>query len=149
MKDAAYRSPDERLAEKKSKYTPKSIFLNGVLYENPALRLVLGTCPLLAVTISAKSSLYMGLAVLFVLTASEAIISLLRNVIPNKVRIPAFITIIAVDIAERRLNMAKGAGATDIVNSRDPDAYDQVRALTDGKGVDCAYDATGDRKSVV
>ena len=95
MKDAAYRSPDERQAEKNSKYTPKSIFLNGVLYENPALRLVLGTCPLLAVTISAKSSLYMGLAVLFVLTASEAIISLLRNVIPNKVRIPAFITIIA------------------------------------------------------
>ena len=95
MKDVTYRSPDERQAEKNSKYAPKSIFLNGVLYENPALRLVLGTCPLLAVTISAKSSLFMGLAVLFVLTASEAIISLLRNVIPNKVRIPAFITIIA------------------------------------------------------
>ena len=95
MKDVTYRSPDERLAEKKSKYTPKYIFLNGVLFENPALRLVLGTCPLLAVTISAKSSLFMGLAVLFVLTASEAIISLLRNIIPNKVRIPAFITIIA------------------------------------------------------
>ena len=55
MKDVTYRSPDERLAEKKSKYTPKYIFLNGVLFENPALRLVLGTCPLLAVTISAKS----------------------------------------------------------------------------------------------
>ena len=37
MKDAAYRSPDERLAEKKSKYTPKSIFLNGVLYENQSV----------------------------------------------------------------------------------------------------------------
>ncbi|NLT10900.1 MAG: electron transport complex subunit RsxE [Clostridiaceae bacterium] len=71
------------------------ILLDGVLFENPALRLILGTCPLLAITISAKSSFFMGLAVIFVLVGSEFIISLLKNMIPPKVRIPAFITIIA------------------------------------------------------
>ena len=68
---------------------------NGILKENPTLRLVLGTCPTLAVTTSASNGIGMGLAATFVLVGSNIVISLLRKVIPNKVRIPAFITIIA------------------------------------------------------
>ncbi len=68
---------------------------NGLLKENPVLRLVLGTCPTLAVTTAAINGIGMGLAATAVLVCSNAAISLLRNVIPDKVRIPAFITIIA------------------------------------------------------
>ncbi|MBQ9354587.1 MAG: electron transport complex subunit E [Clostridia bacterium] len=71
------------------------IFTNGIITENPTLRLVLGTCPTLAVTTSAKNGIGMGLAATVVLVCSNAVISLLRKVIPDKVRIPAFITIIA------------------------------------------------------
>lgn len=68
---------------------------NGIIKENPVLRLVLGTCPTLAVTTSAVNALGMGVAATIVLICSNAAIALLRNVIPNKVRIPAYITIIA------------------------------------------------------
>ncbi len=71
------------------------IALDGLVRQNPTLRLVLGTCPTLAVTISAINSFGMGMAVLFVLVCSNVIISLLRNVIPDRVRIPCFIVIIA------------------------------------------------------
>ena len=71
------------------------IFTNGFIKENPALVLILGTCPALAVTTSAMNGLGTGLATTFVLVMSNAIISLLRNFIPDKVRIPAFIVIIA------------------------------------------------------
>ncbi|MBR7071818.1 MAG: electron transport complex subunit E [Clostridia bacterium] len=70
-------------------------FTNGLLKENPVLRLVLGTCPTLAVTTSVKDGISMGLAATVVLICSNVAISLLRKVIPDKVRIPAFITIIA------------------------------------------------------
>ncbi len=70
-------------------------FTNGILEENPTLRLVLGTCPTLAVTTAAKNGIGMGIAATAVLVCSNAAISLLRKVIPDKVRIPAFITIIA------------------------------------------------------
>lgn len=73
----------------------REIALNGILNNNPTFRLVLGTCPTLAVTTTALNSLAMGLAVTFVLVCSNFIISLLRKVIPNNVRIAAFITIIA------------------------------------------------------
>lgn len=96
MSDKTYKSPDQRLEEKKKSESPVRLLLNGLLYENPAFRLILGMCPLLAVTISAKASFFMGLAVIFVLTGSEFIVSLLRNIIPDRVRIPSFITIIAV-----------------------------------------------------
>lgn len=72
----------------------RGVFINGVLTENPTFRLVLGTCPTLAVTTSAINGLGMGLAATFVLVGSNAVISLLRNFIPNKVRIPAFIVVI-------------------------------------------------------
>lgn len=70
------------------------VFMNGVLSENPTFRLVLGTCPTLAVTTSALNGLGMGAAATFVLLCSNIVISLLRKFIPDKVRIPAFITII-------------------------------------------------------
>lgn len=71
-----------------------SVFLNGILTENPTFRLVLGTCPTLAVTTAAVNGIGMGLAATFVLIGSNMVISLLRNVIPSKVRIPAFVVVI-------------------------------------------------------
>jgi electron transport complex protein RnfE len=72
----------------------KSVFLNGVITENPTFRLVLGTCPTLAVTSSAVNGFGMGAAATFVLIGSNVVISLLRNFIPDKVRIPSFIVVI-------------------------------------------------------
>lgn len=69
--------------------------LNGIVKENPTLVLMLGMCPTLAVTTSAINGCGMGLTTTVVLALSNAIISLLRHVIPTKVRIPAFIVIIA------------------------------------------------------
>lgn len=70
-------------------------FGKGILKENPALVLVLGTCPALAVTTTAMNGLAMGAATAFVLLCSNLLVSLLKNLIPDKVRIPAFIIIIA------------------------------------------------------
>ena len=73
----------------------KERLLNGLLKENPTFVLMLGMCPTLAVTTSAMNGLGMGLTTTVVLTLSNIIISLLRNIIPDKVRIPAFIVVIA------------------------------------------------------
>lgn len=70
-------------------------FSKGIIAENPVLRLVLGTCPTLATTTSVESALGMGLAASIVLVCSNIAISALRKVIPDKVRIPAYIVIIA------------------------------------------------------
>lgn len=70
------------------------VFVNGIFNENPLFRLVLGTCPTIAVTSNATNGLGMGLAATFVLLGSNVVISMLRNFIPNKVRIPAFIVVI-------------------------------------------------------
>ena len=78
---------------KNNKYL--SYFTNGIIRENPVLRLMLGTCPTLAVTTAAINGIGMGLAATMVLICSNIVISLLRNIIPDKVRIPAYITIIA------------------------------------------------------
>jgi electron transport complex protein RnfE len=72
----------------------KSVFLNGIITENPTFRLVLGTCPTMAVTTSAINGIGMGAAATFVLIGSNIVISLLRNFIPDKVRIPSFIVVI-------------------------------------------------------
>ena len=71
------------------------ILTNGILNENPVLRLVLGTCPTLAVTTMAANGIGMGLAATFVLICSNMVISALRNIIPGQVRIPCYITVIA------------------------------------------------------
>jgi len=70
-------------------------FSKGFWRENPVFRLVLGMCPTLAVTTSAENGLAMGLATTFVLLCSNLVVSALRQVIPSKVRIPAFIVVIA------------------------------------------------------
>lgn len=70
-------------------------FTKGFFKENPILVLVLGTCPTLATTSSALNGMGMGIATTFVLIGSNVVISLLSKVIPDKVRIPAFIVIIA------------------------------------------------------
>ena len=70
-------------------------FTKGIIKENPTLVTLLGMCPTLAVTTMAKNGLGMGLATTFVLVCSNAVISLLKNVIPKAVRLPSFIVIIA------------------------------------------------------
>ena len=70
-------------------------FTKGFINENPILVLVLGTCPTLATTSSSLNGMGMGIATTFVLIGSNVVISLLSNVIPDKVRIPAFVVIIA------------------------------------------------------
>lgn len=77
---------------KKSKL---SIVLNGILKENPIFVLLLGMCPTLGTTSSATNGLGMGLATLFVLILSNMVISLIKNIVPDKVRIPAYIVVIA------------------------------------------------------
>ena len=72
-----------------------TILLNGILKNNPVFVLVLGMCPTLATTTSAINGLGMGAATMFVLICSNIVISLLKNVIPDKVRIPCFIVVIA------------------------------------------------------
>ena len=80
------------MAEKKSLGKE---FTKGILAENPTLRLVLGTCPTLATTTSVTSALGMGVAASVVLVCSNIVISALRKVIPDKVRIPAYVVVIA------------------------------------------------------
>ena len=67
----------------------------GIYRENPVFRLVLGMCPFLAVTTSVENALGMGAAATFVLICSNFLVSLFRNIIPSKVRIPCYIVIIA------------------------------------------------------
>ena len=73
----------------------KDIIKNGLIKENPTWVLILGMCPTLATTTSAINGMMMGLATAFVLMMSNIVISLLKSVIPDKVRIPAFIVVIA------------------------------------------------------
>jgi len=75
--------------------SPKERIYNGIIKENPTLVLLLGLCPTLAVTTSAMNGLGMGLTTTFILTMSNMLISLLRNIIPNRVRVPAYIVIVA------------------------------------------------------
>ncbi len=79
--------------QKKSSFI--SVFLNGLITENPTFTLMLGMCPTLGVTTAAMNGVSMGLATTFVLVCSNLFISLLRNIIPDKVRIPAYIVVIA------------------------------------------------------
>ena len=72
-----------------------SIFLNGFIKENPILVLILGTCPTLATTSSAANGLGMGLATTFVLLGFNVVISLIKSLVPDKVRIPAYVVVIA------------------------------------------------------
>lgn len=90
------------MSEKKSL---GKVFFNGIIPENPTFRLVLGTCPTLAVTTSAINGLGMGAAATFVLLGSNVVISALRKFIPDKVRIPSFIVIICMFVTMVQLLM--------------------------------------------
>ncbi|MGN1100357.1 MAG: electron transport complex subunit RsxE [Christensenellales bacterium] len=83
------------------------ILTNGIIKNNPTFRLVLGTCPTLAITTAAINGLAMGAAVIFVLVCSNIMISLLRKVIPDKVRIIAYIVIIATFVTLVQMIMRK------------------------------------------
>ena len=80
------------MAEKKSFW---HTFINGLLFENPTFVLMVGMCPTLAVTTAASNAIGMGLSTTAVLVCSNLFISLLRHVISEKIRIPAFIVVIA------------------------------------------------------
>ena len=79
----------------KKKTSLLSVFLNGLIWENPTFVLMLGMCPTLGITTMASNGIGMGLATTFVLVCSNLFISLLRNIITDKIRIPAFVVIIA------------------------------------------------------
>lgn len=80
-------------------------FSKGLWKELPPLRVLLGLCPTLAVTTSAENGLGMGIAVIFVITLANALISLLRNIIPKKVRVPCFIAVSATLVVSVELLM--------------------------------------------
>lgn len=72
-----------------------SNFVKGIIKDNPVFVMLLGMCPVLGVTSTAFNGLGMGVATMFVLIMSNIVVSLIKNVVPNKVRIPAFIVVIA------------------------------------------------------
>lgn len=94
----------------------KKIALDGIVANNPTLRLVLGTCSTLALTTSAVNGLGMGLTVTFILLCSNVIISLMRKIIPSEVRIPAYVLIIATFVTVVRM----------VLNKFMPDLYDSM-----------------------
>ena len=71
------------------------IITNGIVRENPTFVLLLGMCPTLATTTSAQNGLLMGLATMFVLVCANVAVSLIKNLTPDKVRIPVFVVVIA------------------------------------------------------
>ena len=75
--------------------TPAERLYNGIIKENPTFVLMLGMCPTLAITTSATNGIGMGLTTTVILAASNLMISLLRNFIPDRVRMPAFIVVVA------------------------------------------------------
>ncbi|HBN12629.1 MAG TPA: electron transport complex subunit RsxE [Clostridiales bacterium] len=94
----------------------KKITLDGLIFQNPTFMLVLGTCPTLGLINSAFSAMGMGLTVLVILTLSNMLISLLRKIIPNEVRIPCYIVIIATLVTFARMFLQKFI----------PDLYDSL-----------------------
>src|SRR5665647_908887 len=81
------------------------IILNGLVNENPTFVLILGMCPTLATTSSAINGMSMGLATLFVLVGSNMAIALLKNIIPDQVRIPAYVVVIATFVSIVEMTM--------------------------------------------
>jgi electron transport complex protein RnfE len=83
------------MSEPKKKQSLLQILLNGIIFENPVMVLLLGTCPTLATSTSAINGIGMGVATTFVLICSNVVISLLRKLIPSKIRIASYIVVIA------------------------------------------------------
>lgn len=78
---------------------------NGIIKENPTFVLLLGMCPTLATTTSGINGMYMGLATMFVLICSNFVISLIKNVVPDMVRIPVFVVVIAAFVSTLQMLM--------------------------------------------
>lgn len=83
------------MSEPKNKVSLLKTLLNGIIFENPVMVLLLGTCPTLATSTSAINGIGMGIATTAVLIGSNLVISLLRKVIPSKIRIASYIVVIA------------------------------------------------------
>lgn len=81
-------------------------FSKGIVRENPVFRIVLGMCPTLATSIAMENGFWMGLAVIFVLVFSNLLIAAVRNIVPDKIRIPCYIVIIATFVTIVDLVMA-------------------------------------------
>ena len=94
----------------------RRITLDGLIFQNPTLMLVLGTCPTLGLISSATSAAGMGLTVVVILALSNIIISALKKVIPNEVRIPCYIVVIATLVTFARMLLEKFV----------PDLYDSL-----------------------
>lgn len=94
----------------------KKITLDGLIFQNPTLMLVLGTCPTLGLISSASSAAGMGLTVVVILTLSNIIISAMKKLIPNEVRIPCYIVVIATLVTFARMLLEKFL----------PDLYDSL-----------------------
>jgi len=88
-------------------------FLKGIIKENPTFVLALGLCPTLAVSSSLRNGLGMGVAATFVLVCSNVIISMIKNVIPDRIRIPCFIVVIATFVTIIELMMKAYSPALD------------------------------------
>lgn len=131
-------------------------FLKGIIKENPTFVLALGLCPTLAVSVSVANGIGMGIAATFVLIGSNLIISLAKNFIPDKIRIPCFIVIIATFVTIVEMVMKAYSPALDralgiyvplivvncIVLGR-AEAYAQkqnaLNSLFDGLGMGCGF----------
>lgn len=83
------------MAKKKKTLTPRQNIIKGLIKENPTFVLVLGMCPTLGTTTSLANGLGMGLSVFFVLIITNALIALIRKIVPPEIRIPVYITVIA------------------------------------------------------
>ena len=88
-------------------------FIKGIWTENPIFFIVLGLCPTLAVSTSVNNAVGMGVAVIFVLVCSNVIISMMRNIIPDKIRIPCYIVVIASFVGIVEMAMKAYAPALD------------------------------------
>lgn len=95
MSDTNNTATEETVDAKVDNLRIKERLLNGIWYENPTVILMLGMCPTLAVTTSGINGVGMGLSTTVVLTLSNMLISALRNIIPDRVRMPAFIVVVA------------------------------------------------------
>ena len=80
-------------------------FIKGIIKENPTFVLVLGLCPTLAVSVSLINGIGMGIAATFVLVGSNIIISMIRNAVPNRIRIPCYIVVIATFVTITEMTM--------------------------------------------
>ncbi|MEK7227088.1 MAG: electron transport complex subunit E, partial [Bacteroidota bacterium] len=88
-------------------------FLKGIVRENPTFVLVLGLCPTLAVSVSVVNGIGMGIAATFVLLGSNIIISLMRKIVPERIRIPCYIVVIATFVTINELVMKAYSPALD------------------------------------